>query len=82
MLEKMKAKIKANSELQAQVTGLIILLFLCFLSYSAGRGDGREQAQAELPQLAEVDRKLARIEKAMMKNPVCAAEMLDATRSP
>lgn len=82
MFEKLKAKFKANSELQAQITGLIILLAFCFLSYSAGRGDGHEQAQAEVPQLAAVSEKLDRIEKAMMKNPTCAAEMLGAARSP
>lgn len=82
MFEKLKAKFKANSDLQAQITGLAILLLLCFLSYSAGRGDGREQAQAEVPQLAAVDQKLDRIEKAMLKNPTCAAVMLDAARAP
>lgn len=84
MLEKLKSQfsnlLKNNDELKPQIVGLVIMFVLCILAYSAGRGDGRQDERAQLPDNARIEAKLDKIEGAMMSNQDCAAELLNSAR--
>lgn len=87
MFEKLKNRLKnfqpdeSDSYTRGQVIGLLILIFMLVLAYSAGRGDGYKSAQAEVPRLKLVSERIDRIEKAMTDNRACAATLSQTIRS-
>jgi|GEM_PF-5854716 len=60
--------------------GLAVLIIFVFLSYFAGRSDGRSAVEAEVPRLAEVEHKLDKIDKAIFANRDCSNILLGTSR--